>query len=419
MIASVPSRRRAAGSLLLLAALAACAKVGPPPGGPEDRDPPTVDEVVPPTGAAAVAVDSAVVLVFSERPDRRSVMRGLTVIPPVVFRQSSWEEGRLTLLPRDGWAAGRSTLLRIDAEAKDRRGNRLGETYTTWFTTKAVADTGVVTGRVWPGRESSRRSRAAVLAFDASADSLPDPDVAHPDAFAEPDSRGEFRLEGLDTAHLWRIVGILDVDGDFRALTPGEARGEPPGLVRFDPATFDTTGPVAAAPGFLIGTLDSLGTISGEIQADSGSTTVAFAEAAADSADAADVAGAADTGDPEDGSPTALPTARAVVEGGGAFRLEVPTGRRYRVGAFVDTDGDSLPGPGERLTETESPVELLLAPVRAGLTLDLRTPADSLANPLPPLPEPIDRGLAAPDSLPPPDATDAPAAASPQPGTGP
>ena len=81
----------------------ACAKLGRPPGGPEDRKPPVIVTVTPGPEAAGVAPDSAFSLTFSEKPDRRSVMRALVVFPPVDFRETTWDDTTLTLVPAEGW----------------------------------------------------------------------------------------------------------------------------------------------------------------------------------------------------------------------------------------------------------------------------------------------------------------------------
>lgn len=343
---------------LLAGLVTACANMGAPPGGPEDREPLVILGSEPAAEAAGVAREAPVTIRFAERPDRRSVMRALTVLPPADFRETAWTDTSLTLVPEPGWAPERNTILRVDPAAQDPRGNRLQRPFVLRFTTKAVADSGEVTGRVWPGQEIGSSHALLVAAYPAASDSGPDPAEAWPAALDEGLRDGEFRLTGLDTELAWRIVGIANRDEDVRPGASGELWGTAPALVAFGDSA------AVRVPDFLVGTLDSLGTIAGEVIADS--ADVAFVVAEREEI-----------------------RERATLPGGGTFELTVPTGFDYRVAAFLDLDGDSLRGEEEPAVELEEPVSLLLTARREGLRFDLGgLGADSAAVP-----------FAAPDSL--------------------
>ena len=335
------ARAIALAGLAGIAGLAACAKVAPPPGGPEDRTPPEIVEMIPARATAAVDPSAAVVIVFSERPDERSVMRALSVFPDVRFEETTWREDTLRLVPEDGWPAERNTTIRIEKTAKDRRGNQLSSAFEIWFTTKALADSGRVQGKIWNGREVERDMSVVVAAYAAPADSL-DPDVDEPTAIAAAKPSGAFELEGLDTAATYRLIAIADRDGDGRPGSRGEIWEASRELV-----AFDTTN-TFIAPDFLLGTLDSLGTIAGEVLADSGYVPVVVAT--------------------DDESEQFV----EVVRRGATFSLTVPTGRTYEVGAFVDVDRDSVRAETEPWIAVEERVALLLTKERRGLKLDLR-----------------------------------------------
>lgn len=345
-------RGRALASVLLVAAGISCAKVAPPPGGEIDREAPTVVEVTPSPGAYAVAPDSALTLVFSEPPDRRSVMRALQVFPAVDFAVSAWEEQTLRLVPEEGWAQGRPTLVVVGGRAKDRRDNEMGKAYRTRFTTAAAPDSGSITGRVWSGREVLGGA-VTMAAFEAlDADSL-DPVRQDPFALADAGGSGEFRLVGLDVGRRFHVVAMVDRDGDQIPASSGEPWGSAPEMAVF----LSPDEREVRLPDFLLGTLDSLGTIAGEVRADS--FAVAVVRAVGD-------AGA---------------SALEVLPAGGAFSLEVPTGDVYRVAAFLDTDADTLPGPEEPLVEHGEPVPLKLTAAQKGIRLELTgllEPPDSL-----------------------------------------
>ncbi len=339
--------RNAVPGLAALALLAvACAKVAPPPGGPEDREPPTVlqESLLPVPGSAGVHPDEPVRIVFSERPDQRSVMRSLTVLPRVDFRDVAWSEDTLRILPADGWALDRSTILRLSTGAKDRRGNPLKNAFQFRFSTRAVPDSGEITGRVFAGREKSSTRPVVLLAYDA-ADVL-DLESAAPHALAEAGPDGTYALSGLDTARSWRVLGLLDTDDDLRA----EGRNE---AFAFAPNTIDFPADSARArvEDFLVGTLDSLGTIAGEVDADSAAAVWV-------------VVTPVEPGEPFRDGPR---------PGGGSFSIEVPTGAEYNVAAFVDADGDTLPDEGGPSAELEEPVSLRFTSRDSTVRFDLRT----------------------------------------------
>ncbi len=322
-----------------------CAQVAPPPGGPEDREAPRVEETIPPGDVAAVAPDSAITIVFSEKMDHRSVMRALVVLPPVDLRKPLWEEGRLRLQPETGWAEARSTILWLGATAKDRRGNVLTEPFTTRFSTRAHFDSARVGGVLWAGKELDRRGRLFVGAYAVAAGDTVDPQVEAPVALKKTSSGKPYRLSGLDPATTYEIVGWIDRDGDLLPAGPREPWTAAPARITFAPGAGDS----AVALDFLVGSIDSTGSIPGEVAADSGALAVIFA--------VNDSTGFADT---------------TIVEGSGSFTLSVPTGFVYRMGAFLDADGDSAHSEDEPLVLLPEPVSLRFVSQAGSASFDLQ-----------------------------------------------
>lgn len=340
-------RGRPLATAVLAAAAFSCAKVAPPPGGPEDRDPPKIVEAAPPHEAVAVAPDSAVTLVFSEDPDHRSVMRALSVHPAVEFRESAWNEGRLRLVPEGGWASGRPTWVIVGGTARDRRGNQLGAPYRTRFTTAAALGSGRAAGRVWPGKEVPKGAPVVVCAYAWSADSL-DLSAASPVSIADAADDGAFRLDGLDLLGRYRVAAQVDRNGDLRPSDRQELSAEAPDVIAFLPSD---SGEVRVGD-FLLGTLDSLGAIRGEVRADSAEVAVV---------------------NTLDGTPADA----AVLPGGGTFALTVRTGASYRVYAFVDADGDTLHAGDEDRVDLDEDIPLVFTAERTGVRFDLAAPVAS------------------------------------------
>jgi hypothetical protein len=347
---------RAAALFPLLLAAFACAKVAPPPGGPEDREPLALLEVIPSDGAFAVAPDSALTFVFSEKPDHRSVMSALQILPRVDFREVTWTEGRLRLLPEEGWAEDRNTIVRITESAHDRRGNSMRGPFQSRFTTKQLPDSGAVTGRIWKGKEVAPAMKVLVGAYPVSEADSVDPSAFFPAALAEAGGQGKFRLDGLDVAESYHVIGMSDRDGDARPAAGDEVWSALP-----EPILFAAGERAVEVPDFLVGTLDTMGVLAGQVLVDSASVAVVFAAAESD-------------GKQE----------RQVLPDGGDFSLSVPTGARYRVGAFVDTDGDSLAGTEESVVELEEVVSLELTSERSGIQFDMRTPLGEELTTTPP-----------------------------------
>ncbi len=326
--------------------IVSCAKVAPPPGGPEDREPPQLALTIPAPDAAGVSPTQQVAIAFDKGIDKRSVMRALRVIPEIEFRESSWSGDTLRLLPEGTWPIDRPTIVWIGDAAEDARGNRLTEPILFRFTAADSLPPGEIQGRAWIGREKTIASRLLVAAFPAqSADSS---SAAQDDPVALTVSSGEesFRLTGLAPGR-YRVFGFLDEDADGRA----GGKNEVVGAAR-EPVEITAETPIATVPDFLVGTLDSTGTIAGEARADSGAVVV---EARSDS--------------------LAAPDARAFLPSGGPFELRVATGRSYRVSGFADADRDSTRDEGERAMEHPDAVALDVTAERRGLLLDLRGPA--------------------------------------------
>ena len=377
------------GAFAGLVLLAACAKMAPPPGGPVDEEPPVVrrDDLLPPLGAFGVAPDSTLRIVFSERVNERSVMRSLRVIPPVTFAQVSWSRDTLRLVPEDGWAEGRPTLVRLTEDARDSRGNRMREAFQTSFTTQAVADSGTIRGVAWAGREFTDGKKLYVLAWSAAPRAEGEDEERWPVALEEVQSGRPFTLAGLDTGERYWVAGLIDTNDDF------ESDGSDDEVeTRWDAAVaFPDSLTSVQLPDLLIGTLDSLGTVSGEVQADS--ARVAFvvarrapAELTAPGSDAPPAPEAGESTESEeaaapgvDADSTIAPPPAWLATAGwksdpvrGSYSLSLPTGEDYQLAAFVDVDGDSAVGPDEPAIVLPEIVSLRFEPKSDGVRFDLR-----------------------------------------------
>ena len=324
------------------AAAFSCARVSPPPGGPEDRDPPRILALVPAPDSSGVAPSSPIWIVFSEGMDERSVLKGLRVIPQRDIRPE-WAEDTLRIVPDAEWPSDRPAILWTSDAARDARGNPLERPLILRFWTSADSAAGTITGRVYAGKEAKSPGRLLLLSFPAAAYDSTSAIEGDPHAIVEAEKDGAYRLTKLSPG-AYRVVGIFDRDGDARGGDSGEAWGVTPDSVAV------VAGETTIAPDFLVGTLDSLGTIHADVMADSGRVVM---EASEDSAQF-------------------VPAWKSVRDASGPINVKVPTGRDYFVRAFVDANRDSTFAADEKFALHPEPVSLRLTSERSGIRFDLR-----------------------------------------------
>lgn len=274
-------------------------------------------------------------------------MKGLRVIPQRDIRPE-WAEDTLRIHPGGEWPSDRATILWIADTARDARGNPLERPLALRFWTRGDSATGAIAGKVYPGREAKSPGRLLVVPFrEASFDSTSAIE-GDPEAIVEAQKDGAYRLDKLSPGS-YRVVGIFDRDGDARAGDAGEAWG-----AALEPVTV-AAAEEAKAGEFLVGMLDSLGTIHAEVMADSGRVVM---EASEDSAQFVPFAG------------------RSVRDASGPISVQVPTGRDYFVRAFVDANRDSVLAPGEKFQLHPEPISFRFTSEKSGIRFDLRGTAE-------------------------------------------
>jgi hypothetical protein len=292
-----------------------------------------------------VAPTAPIIVSFSEGMDRRSVMKALRLIPSQDIRPQ-WAEDTLRIDPEGEWPKDRPVILWIASTARDARGNLLPRPLILRFTTGSDSATGTITGRIYAGKETKAPGLFLVVPFPEAAYDSTSATEGEPVAIAEVSKEGVYRLTKIAPGS-YRVVGIFDRDGDARAGDAGEVWGTAP-----EPVTV-AAGAEAKAGEFLVGTLDSVGTIHAEVMADSGRVVM---EASQDSAQFVPPAG------------------RSTREGPGPMSVQVPTGKDYFVRAFADANRDSVLAPDEIFVQRPERISFRFLSEQSGIKFDLRRP---------------------------------------------
>jgi hypothetical protein len=131
----------------LVAALLACADVAPPPGGPIDRTPAELSAVLPESLATKVAAREELRFEFSERVDRMSFSRALTVVPAVELEKAHFDELVVSVRPRNDWPESTAIVWTLDTALKDKHGVPLKRPLSGAFTRDAALPAGRIEGR--------------------------------------------------------------------------------------------------------------------------------------------------------------------------------------------------------------------------------------------------------------------------------
>ena len=189
-----------------------CARQAFPPGGPEDRTPPEIASSEPASGSTEIGLRSPIVVTFSEPMQRDEVEKALNIFPATAGGLNlAWQGTSLRISPDSAWASDQTYILILQAQARDAHNNRLARSLQIAFSTGAVIDSGVVSGRiVKSGRPAAGATALLYRVHDANTD--PEQDTA--DYVVTADSSGRFEFGYLGPG-AYRIFGLDDRDRDW------------------------------------------------------------------------------------------------------------------------------------------------------------------------------------------------------------
>ena len=213
-----------------------CAKQGFPPGGPLDETAPEVIRTVPTPDATGVPADAAIRIRFSEPMERRTVESAVFVAPnPLGTIRFRWRGDEVNVLLAEPLRPDRTYVVTVGADARDRRRNALGDSYTFAFATGLRMDHGEIRGRVVDPRAEGVR----VWAYELRGTEDPDPAQTAPEYATQAGRDGKYRFRYLSSG-AYRLFAFQDRSRDGQ-YTPGRD-------------------PLAVSPGDLV-LVDSLGSV--------------------------------------------------------------------------------------------------------------------------------------------------------------
>lgn len=246
--------------LIACVILCGCASQGMPPGGPPDTEAPKLLAVTPDSGRTLVKGGAAVFEfdeVVSERPPALTTLGDLFVVSP---RQGApnvaWHRHSITVKPRKGWLPNTTYTVTMLPGLADLRGNVKNTGATTFFSTGATIDRGMISGAVADLVSGTFASGAVIEARSGRDTTI--------SWMARTDSAGSFRLAHLPPG-TFSVRAYVDKNKNF-AADPDEP---------IDTATVVVTD--SASADFFVAARDSVAPrIVSALVTDSVTITVAF-----------------------------------------------------------------------------------------------------------------------------------------------
>ncbi|MBN2171856.1 MAG: hypothetical protein JW819_11115 [Candidatus Krumholzibacteriota bacterium] len=209
--------RTLAWAAALLAVLGGCARQVAPPGGPVDATPAIIADAWPPDGSLDNGRLDTVILTFSERVDRGSVIASLRTDPPRLLRSVRWEADTLAALRFwQPFPSDTTVAVFLAPGWKDRRRVEQPGWEAVHFATGDSLLPGWLAGTVTfkgnPSRSMHLELVDLVAAAPAGAAALRTGDLRR---VLRPDRKGGFVIRHLPAdGRALRLVAWQDVDGD-------------------------------------------------------------------------------------------------------------------------------------------------------------------------------------------------------------
>jgi hypothetical protein len=329
-----------------------------------DSEAPSDLASVPEPDAKGVAPSDTVRLMFSERMNRKTVERAVSVFPipgPIRF---VWEETDLAIALPANAPVGElgERVVTVTSGAEDRRGNRLAKTFEMAYTTGDSLPYGVIEGKLSGGT----RAPVRVLLFAAPGPPVDSLAAADPLRATAPEPAGDFWFSHLPVGEERRYaLFALAKENSDAAIDPEQDR------VAFGPDSLRITADSALVSGValtLVG-LEDPGSIGGLVDGGGADRLVRLI--------ALDDTTTIQEAEPDSAGGFLLDSVEP-----GRYRMVIRTQSTGMEEPFARAPGVVRVRPGERLKFGEpEPAKPEAPPDSAGADPGVDTPADSAVTP--------------------------------------
>lgn len=211
--------------LMVLFLLCNCARQAPPPGGPPDETPPEIIEVNPAPNAIHVNRDTKIAFRFSEKIDRRSFETAFFIAPDPSLQAAAGRPLRfhgggqqLEVEFPDSLRANTTYVVTVGTDLRDRRNNRMEESFSFAFSTGEHIDQGKLEGQVYDQNPAG----ILILSYGLDEAREPDPAADFADFYTQTGKNGGFALTHLAPGK-YRVFALADQFND-RLYNRGEDR---------------------------------------------------------------------------------------------------------------------------------------------------------------------------------------------------
>lgn len=189
--------------------LMACASEGFPPGGPEDKRPPEILSVVPANDSVEVALNTDVIIEFSERMDKNSVEESIFISPyPGGALKFQWRGKRLKIRFPEPLKPDRTYVITIGTGSKDLRNNPLIRSQSLAFATGKKLDSCSLSGQIFA---DTRIQGTQIWAYVFNDSAGPNPRTQFADYITQADGEGRYQFSYLART-AFRVFAVNDRD---------------------------------------------------------------------------------------------------------------------------------------------------------------------------------------------------------------
>jgi hypothetical protein len=210
--------------MLLLLLASGCASDRPPSGGPADTTPLKVLFSDPAPSAVNVSANR-ILLTFNHDITVRQLLNALVISPPISNYDLAVDGKTVEIRGFKPLEQNKTYIITIDKNLRNYRGNSIQTPCTIAFSTGAVIDSGIISGKVI-NTDCTPASNALLLAFAEHPENQNTGNLLQrePDYFIQAENSGIFSFRHIAPGS-YRIIAVNDRNSDLRFNPATEETG--------------------------------------------------------------------------------------------------------------------------------------------------------------------------------------------------